>query len=166
MKLSEEQQQELSQLYQENFVPLFYYATSTLQDRDAAEDAVQETFQIACRRFDVLFSNDNPSGWLMNTLKNVLRNRKRLLRRLFRVFSPLPLDDKLDLQADPPGELDIVIRSLLTEEEYSLYRMVIVGGETIPNAAKKHGITTEACKKRVQRIRARLREGLKDSSER
>ena len=165
MKLSEEQQRALSRLYRDNFVPLLCYANSVLQDRDAAEDAVQETFQIACRRPESLFSSENPDGWLMNTLKNVLRNRKRFLHRLFRVFVPLPPDEEPELYTDPPGELDIVIRSLLTSEEYDLYRQVIVGGDTIPAAARQLGITAEACKKRVQRIRAKLRENLRDSSE-
>ncbi len=58
-----------------------------------------------------------------------------------------------------------MIHTLLTQEEYSLYRQVIVGGETISAAAKRRGLTPEACKKRIQRIRAKLRESLKDSSE-
>ena len=69
MKLSGEQQNRLSELYRENFVPLLCYARSILRDHDAAEDVAQETFQIACRRADQLFASENPDGWLMNTLK-------------------------------------------------------------------------------------------------
>lgn len=157
MKLSGEQQNRLSELYRENFVPLLCYARSILRDHDAAEDVVQETFQIACRRADQLFASENPDGWLMNTLKNILHNRKRKFHRFLQIFTVKPLDEELDITAEPPGELDVMIQTVLTPEEYRIYLRVIAHGELISAAARELGLSPEACKKRTQRIRAKLR---------
>ena len=46
-----------------------------LRDHCLAEEAVQETFRIACAKADRLAESENRQGWLINTLKNVLHLR-------------------------------------------------------------------------------------------
>jgi len=55
------------------------YATSALQNFHLAEEAVQNTFKLACIKIDSLMSSDKPSGWLMNALKFIIRNKRREL---------------------------------------------------------------------------------------
>ena len=53
---------------------LFHYANIVLSNASLAEEAVQETFVIACTKQHALENSPNPEGWIMNTLKNVCRN--------------------------------------------------------------------------------------------
>ena len=66
--------QRIEELYMQMYDKLFVYARSSLSNDSQAEEAVQETFRIACTRADVLYTSPNPEGWLVNTLKNVLSN--------------------------------------------------------------------------------------------
>ena len=120
MKLSVSQRELVSRLYAAHYFTLLCYAESALRRKDAAEEAVQETFRIACTHAARLETLDNPGGWLMGILKNILRNRGRVLARFRNVFSPLPLEDAAPAVPDQTGELDIAIAGVLTPEEYEL----------------------------------------------
>ncbi len=157
MKLSVSQRELVSRLYAAHYFTLLCYAESALRRKDAAEEAVQETFRIACTHAARLETLDNPGGWLMGILKNILRNRGRVLARFRNVFSPLPLEDAAPAVPDQTGELDIAIAGVLTPEEYELYRRVIAEEESAAAAAKALGIRADACRKRVQRIREKLK---------
>lgn len=50
MGLKYEQAQRIEQLYRELYLPLCIYANSALQSRPLAEEAVQDTFRIACTK--------------------------------------------------------------------------------------------------------------------
>ena len=65
-----EQRKQLEQLYREMNDLLKGYAYSKLADWSRAEEAVQETFRIACGKQEILLDSENPKGWLMNTLKD------------------------------------------------------------------------------------------------
>ena len=69
-------------LYRRMFHTLYAYALRGMSDPSLAEEAVQDTFRVACEREDKLFASDNPEGWLMNVLKNVIRSTRRERARL------------------------------------------------------------------------------------
>lgn len=50
----------------------------------------------------------------------------------------------------------------LTRADFQLLKRVVLDGCTMLDAAEEQGITVEACKKRVQRIRAYLKQKLAD----
>jgi len=68
---------EIDRLYLQMYPMLFEYARSSLSSDALAEEAVQDTFIIACQKPEALCESPNPEGWLVNTLKNVLSNTKR-----------------------------------------------------------------------------------------
>lgn len=70
--MTNSESQKIEQLYIAMFTRLYGVALAALRDRNFAEEAVQDTFRIACSKPDRLLSSSNPEGWLMNTLKNVL----------------------------------------------------------------------------------------------
>lgn len=76
------QNERIAQLFREMFDVLYVYAKNALGDHSLAEDATQETFCIACAKSDECLQSDNPKGWLMKTLKNVVRNTKRQRAKL------------------------------------------------------------------------------------
>ena len=82
MSLNQEEEKYIEQLYREMYTRLCFYAKNALGSRTLAEEAVQDTFRIACIKPDSLMNSKNPHGWLINTLKNVIRNRQRTEARL------------------------------------------------------------------------------------
>lgn len=68
-----QQNDPLHQLYVEHYSCLFRFARSYV-NQDLAEDLVQETFLIAQKRIDRVIGSENPKGWLINTLRNVIGN--------------------------------------------------------------------------------------------
>ena len=52
----------IEQLYFEMYHKLFLYAQSALRDHSLAEEAVQETFRIACAKADRLAESENRQG--------------------------------------------------------------------------------------------------------
>ncbi len=79
----------VERLYRLHFKKLFIYANAVLRDPEQAKDVVQDTFHEALRRIDVFSKHENPGGWLMNTLKNKLKENERTRRRdLLRLLSP------------------------------------------------------------------------------
>ena len=69
--------EQIERLYKEMFHKLYVYALRIMRDPSLAEEAVQNTFCIACERELKLMESTNPPGWLMNVLKNVIRNTMR-----------------------------------------------------------------------------------------
>ena len=67
----------ITTLYQEMYGRMIAYASSVLGDRSLAEEAVQDTFCIFCVKAETTLRYENPQGWLMRTLQNVMRNMQR-----------------------------------------------------------------------------------------
>jgi DNA-directed RNA polymerase specialized sigma24 family protein len=76
------QNERIEQLFREMFKTLYIYAKNALGEHSLAEDATQETFCTACAKSDECLQSGNPEGWLMKTLKNVVRNTKRQRAKL------------------------------------------------------------------------------------
>lgn len=56
---------------------LFRIALGWLHNKESAEDAVQDTFLIASQHMEVISIHSNPGGWLVQTLKFILKDRIR-----------------------------------------------------------------------------------------
>ena len=80
MSLNQEEEKYIE--HREMYTRLCFYAKNALGSRTLAEETVQDTFRIACIKPDSLMNSQNPHGWLINTLKNVIRNRQRTEARL------------------------------------------------------------------------------------
>ena len=153
MCLTTEQDERLTSLYREMYEKLVNLAYLKLHHVSLAEEAAQETFCIACRRPEAVLESPNPQGWLVTTLRYVVKNMERL-----KAMRVVPDTERL---ADVPvydDYTDAEYADLLTEAEYRLFRRVALDRCTMREMAAELGISEEACKKRVQRIRARLQE--------
>ena len=76
-------------LFREYYSLLLRYAKISLQNADLAQDVVQDVFHEALKHQGTLATHDNPGGWLMQTLKNKLRECKRQLGRMGTMFQSL-----------------------------------------------------------------------------
>ena len=142
---------------------LHSYAYGILKNTHLSEEVVQETFQIACSKPTALMSSENPKGWLMNTLKNVVRNTLRKRAALEKYIAEAE-SANIDLIASPaPGSnVDLMYSDMVTEAEFQLLKWVAIDQYTMLEAAEALGITVEACKKRVQRAGKKLRRKIEE----
>ena len=60
--MTSSQRKYIAKLYNEMYDPLLSYALSVLPSPSQAEEAVQDTFQIACQKADEVCSSPNPKG--------------------------------------------------------------------------------------------------------
>ena len=152
--MEEQQNVQLEQLYCEMYDWLFGYANAALSDSSRAEEAVQETFRIACDKLPVLLESDNPKGWLVNTLKGVLRNFSRKDARDSQVFVPMP--DQFDGEQTQELPPELLYQDLAKTREYKLLMKLSEVG-SVRELASRLGISESTCKKRIQRSRLFLR---------
>lgn len=163
MGMTKEQAQYIERLYVDMFGSLYSYAYGILKNTHLAEETVQETFQVACSKPTALTSSKNPKGWLMNTLKNVVRNTLRKRATLEKYIAEAESAD-INLIASPSSgnNVDLMYSDMVTEEEFQLLKWVAIDQYTMLEAAETLGITVEACKKRVQRAEKKLRRKLEE----
>ncbi len=161
MGLDDNQQKFIEELYKEMYYSLSAYALSALNDRSLAEEAVQDTFRIACAKAFDFQSSSNPKGWLYNTLKYVIKNMIRSRSRLNNmIISSFEFDENIDVKDTNKSNIDLFYSDIVDSPEYKLLKRIALDKYTILEAAQELGISVEACKKRVQRAKKKLRNHL------
>lgn len=175
MGLDKRQDDFVSKLYRDMYCQMMAYAKSALTDEALAEEAVQDTFRIACIKIEDLMGSENPQGWIMLTLKNVIRNTRRGQASLNHlVAATLSMEDEAFIESKiadaevskriEDAEIDILYSDLLTPDEYKLLKLIALHKYTMMEAAAEFAIPIETCKKRVQRTKEKLRKILEKES--
>ena len=157
MELNKEQDKLIAQLYQEMYTQLCIYAMNALNDKGLAEESVQDTFRIACMKASILIESDNPKGWIILTLKNVIRNiqkNRAVINSL--VVSSLSINEMEITAPDDDMEFNVIYSSLLDKDDFKLLKMIAIDKYTMLEASQEFGISIEACKKRLQRAKKKL----------
>ena len=143
---------------------LFTYAMALLGSETAAEEAVQESFRIACMKPEELIGSDNPRGWLVKAMRYTVKNMKRTnVRR--REDTGLELRERehyLVGNGEVNEYAEIEFSDLVTDEEYSMLKWQTLFKIPVRDIAAAMGITEEACKKRLQRTKMRMRKILSE----
>lgn len=160
--MTADQNQFLSEKYHEKRKFLLEYAESSLHNYALSEEAVQQTFEIACRKIDDFCNSPNPDGWLTKTLSFVVRNiesRQRSERRVIAITD----DYRPDLVAAPevPMPLRVTYGSLVDTPQFRLLYETEVLGYSLAEIAEELGISEVACKKRAERARTYLQKKLR-----
>ena len=94
---------EIEQVFRDHFAGLFAWLVASLRDFDRAEDALQDAFLIALRRWPADGVPPNPRGWLAVTARNRAIDRmRREYRRPALEEQTMPLTSDLD----HPGDVD------------------------------------------------------------
>ena len=159
--MTAEQSTQIEELYLQMFNGMMAYARSSLPEEGLAEEAVQETFRIACQKPDALCNSQNPKGWLIKTLKFTIQNMKRS-----RESARLLLSDYLVAQIDKAGfsedkiGLEVLYGNVSDMEEFQLLKEMAVDGKSHLEMSQARGISVSACKKRVQRAKEVLEKKL------
>ena len=152
-----EQRKLIEQLFLEMYEKLLTYARCSLPEASMAEEAVQETFQIACQKPDSLQKSPNPQGWLVNTLKNTIRNIKHNRANAERILAQyLHVPDDRTFSEDELN-LGALYEDIVDTEEFKILKEYAIDGKSHLEMATARGITINACKKRLQRAKEKLR---------
>lgn len=156
--LNEAQQGAIELLYKEMFESLFVYALNSINDRALAEEAVQDTFRIACAKPEALLFSENPPGWLMNVLKYVLSNMRRRRARMAALFvDTMSANIESLSHGDDAENSPFLYLDKISQEDYELLRMTAIEGMSMLEISNQLGISIDACRKRVQRLRKKLK---------
>ncbi len=160
--MNEWERDRLSSLYLEMYPLLFEYARSSLSNNALAEEAVQDTFIIACRKAKDLLASPNPQGWLVNTLKYVIANTRRRQDAAARMLAEC-LEKDLDevIAAKDAVDLALLYGDLAQTEEFQLIKEMVLDGKSCLEMARARNIRVDACRKRIQRAKEFLRKKVK-----
>ena len=161
--MNAEQHQKIEQLYHEMFDKMKTYACCSIDSEAIAEEAVQETFRIACQKSEQLCESVNPRGWLMQTLKytiaNIKRNREAVKRIMMRYMMAHDMDATI---SEDLLYLNVLCDNVSDTEEFKLLAEMVIEGRSYLEMAASRNISVAACKKRVQRAKEVLRKKLSE----
>lgn len=152
--------EQISALYTEMYASMYSYALSALGSPGLAEEAVQETFMIACRKPEELLNSPNPKGWLVLTLKNVVHNQLRARARLSHYIMKYAENRALVFNNDEAACDDytaIEYSDIVSPKDFAMLRMYVFDKCSMLEISKKFGISVDATSKRIQRARSRLK---------
>lgn len=153
-----EQDRFIEKLFQEEYEDMAEFARHVLGDGNLADVAVQETFLIALRKADELMKSRNPTGWLYNTLRNILmhleRERNCLMKRNVSLYAVRP--EAVSCR-DSYSEVGAEVQR---SEDWKLLTAFYLGGRSIKELAREQGVSEAVCKSRLKRARERLRREL------
>ena len=159
--MTREEREYIDQLYRDMFHSLHVYACGILGNQHLAEESVQETFRVACDKPKELITCPKPKGWLVETLKNVIRNAQRKRIMLEKYIATLePADLERLVSPDFGGDVDLMYSDLVSPAEFHLLKRIDIEGYTMLEMAEELGINVETCKKRAQRAREKMRQQL------
>ncbi len=152
----------LTEYYMEKRMFLLEYAESSLHNYALSEEAVQQTFEIACRKIDDFYNHPNPGGWLTRVLGFVICNIQSHQRSEQRHIVYLN-EYRPDLAAAPekPVSLRTTYGSLVDTPQFQLLYEAEIMGRPLKEIAKDLGISENACKKRAERARKYLQQKLR-----
>lgn len=156
------QNRRIEELYLELFDKMLVYACCSLDNEALAEEAVQETFRIACQKPEQLCGSVNPQGWLIQALKYTICNIKgnqMTARKIVEKY--LKLQDKDISISKDSIDLHVLYENVADTEEFRILVEMAIEGRSHLEMAESRGITVEACKKRVQRAKETLRRRIK-----
>ena len=148
----------IEELYFEMFEKLKIYACCSLDNEALAEEAVQETFRIACQKPEQLCESVNPKGWLVQTLKYTISNIKSNRAAAKRIVEKYLMTQIKDFSlSEDRLDLHILYEDVADTEEFKLLVEMAIEGRSHLEMATSRGISVSACKKRVQRAKEALR---------
>lgn len=151
----------IEDLYIDMYPILLRYATNSLGGPHLAEEAVQETFRIACAKSVQLMESQNRQGWLTNTLKHVISNTRRSQTKFNSLFNIITTEAQMSPEkAEDNVVLAMYCTTILGKEDFWLVKQIIIEKKTMLEASNEIGISVNACKKRIQRAKEKLKDAI------
>ena len=156
--MTEEHSEMIEQLYRSHYKRLLATAYRHVQDWEIANEIVQDTFAIACKKAEAVLTHEEPLAWFAQTIKLLAYNDRRKRAKYMELV--------LSLEVLPPGsepyyteqefKLEDMIGNEVTAEEFYLLRRIILEQATYKEVAAELSIGVRAAQKRMQRLLHRL----------
>ena len=161
--MDETSKQFLEDLYVKYSNSLYLYAYSVLKDREMAKDAVQDAFQIACNKSEIIQNCTSPRAWIKQTLVYVISNmREKQVNASIATSNYLTKHMDYTVTFSPEeNNPDLDLYPLSTTEEYRLVKANAIEGFPARELANSMNISHEAGKKRIKRAKDFLRKKLR-----
>ena len=161
--MTSEQKKQIEELYLQMFETLMVYSRISFDSISLAEEAVQETFRIACQKPESVCNSANPQGWLVNTLKNTIRNMNSNRATAKRIVETYFMTQFKEISfTEDQINLNILYENVADMEEFKLLCEMVIQGKSHAEMAKARNISISACKKRVQRAKETLQRKIKN----
>lgn len=163
-------QEFFSQLFYQEHDNLLTYAKKVLSqngflvNEEDAEDAVQETFLLAWKKFEEVQEHKNPGAWLMETLKNVLKHIIRSDQRAFQRLAAACAAMDPNAHYPAPGA-DLELEGITTPENLLLLREFYLDGETYETLCAQYGLKKSALAMRLKRAKEDFKKNYEKISE-
>lgn len=142
-----------------------------IYDPHAVDDLQQEVFEIVCMKPEQVREHDKALGWLIVTANYVYANYRRKQNKQ-RIQVPIDEnignDSHLITQLEDGIPLSEKVRTLkesLQEDEYTLFEQVYVRGVDPEKLSKRLGITVNAARTRISRIKRKAQAILMDNAD-
>ena len=157
----------VEELYKENYNKVLNMVRKDTLCGFMAEDIVQDAFTEAVRKAEIVYTHENPGGWLMETAKyKTMSVHRRVQKRALMETEDILMEIK-GYEADYGlVELHMVMDEVLNEHELMLLHMFYYAGYSVRELAKMEGITEGNFKVRMLRIRNKVKQALKDKKKR
>jgi RNA polymerase sigma-70 factor (ECF subfamily) len=159
--MQELRRRRFEELFASNYPRVFSFALRRTRDRDLAEEIVAETFLIAWRRLEDLPSE--PLPWLLGTVRRVLANHTRYVKRRSRHGAAVPLEfvEVGDPSASPADQVSdrqafAAAFAAIRAKDREVLELVGWDGLSSREGAEVLGCTTTAFSLRLHRARRRL----------
>ena len=150
-------EQQVDQVIARYYHTIYCYCTARLFDAEAARDCTQEVFLALVRKQDQLHTLEEIRPWLYRAADLTIRE----FRRKNSPYISVP-DEELERICETvmPDFAGDCVREILSEEEYALVWRHYMDGVPLRELAAESGISEDAMKQRISRIRRRLASAL------
>ena len=150
-------QEELDKLYLEYRPKLIQIVLNSFNDRNLAEDVVQEVFYEACRKKDIFDKHPNKMGWLYRVTGYKV---KEVVRKL-QPSDEFSIDvDDIEIGNEDEGfaksEMEIMLYETLTQEELLRFRRYFIWGESIEEIARKEKVNENNMRVKISRLKKKI----------
>ena len=153
---------QIEALYLELYDKMIVYAESALGSRPLAEEAVQETFRIACQKPQSVCTSPNPQGWVFNALKFTIKSMRSNQASAKYLLDMYMFTQAEELTAAPDHvSVDVLYENVANTDDFQILKEMAIERRSHEEMAAKRGISVNACKKRVQRAKEKLQKKLK-----
>lgn len=160
-KLTPDEQNFILALFKMEYEKLCKYANKMMRGSLSAEDLVQDTLIIACRKIDELIEHPKPGAFLMDTLRKNINNYWRVRDNLSKHLVDIPMEKWVNNYPDtkyPEDDLDLLYGDLAKTKEYEILKKFAVDGHSQKEIAAEYGISYNTCRQRIRRAKIVLQE--------
>ena len=165
--MTDQQNKLIGELYVEMFDMLLDIARVNSENEALAEEAVHDTFCLACSNPEKICESPNPRGWLVLALRNIIHNTQKNRFNAQRIVERyLVVQEQERAVVFDRTDTKVLYANVADTEEFKLLWEMAVIGMSHKELAEARGISVVACKKRVERAKKVLqrRLGVNDPS--